>query len=68
MKGAAKWDAIKVQASFLPDDAIIIGGTVRLSINSTTRDFNIPSQKIKHLSDAEAFCKDPPKTVTVFTF
>ena len=68
VEDAAKWDVIKLQASFLPDDAVILGGTVRLTINSTFKDFVIPLQRIKHLSDMEAFSKNPPKSVTVFTW
>lgn len=59
-KDAAKWDVIKLQASFLPDEAVILGGTARLTINSTFEDFVIPLQKLKHLSDMEAFSKNPP--------
>ena len=68
VKTAAKWDAIKLQASFLPDDAVILGGTVRLTINSESKDFGIPLQKIKHSVDLEDFSKHPPKSVTVFTW
>jgi hypothetical protein len=68
VKDAAKWDAIKLQASFLPDDAVILGGTVRLTINSTFRDYIIPAQTIKHSADLEEFSKNPPKSVTVFTW
>jgi hypothetical protein len=68
VKDAAKWDVIKLQASFLPDDAVILGGTVRITVNSTFKDFVIPMQKIKRTADLEAFSKNPPKSVTVFTW
>jgi hypothetical protein len=42
VKDATTWDTIKLQAAFIPNETIILGGTVRLTINSTFRDFVIP--------------------------
>jgi hypothetical protein len=68
VKDSTKWDTMKLDAAFLPDDVLILGGTLRLTVNSTKRDITIPLQKIRTSADFENFAKSPPKTVTVFTW
>jgi hypothetical protein len=68
VKDADKWDAIKFEVAFLPVGTEILGGKVRLTINTETKEFIIPPQKIKNTSDLDDFCKKPPKSVTLFTW
>jgi len=68
VKDSSKWDVVKLVAAFLPTDSVVWGGTFRLTVNSTNRDFNIPQQKVSNSSSLENFAKNPPKTVTVFTW
>ena len=70
VKDSTKWDAVKLVAGFLPSDSVVLGGTFRLTVNSTTRDFIIPPQKMSNSgSDLDSFAKNPRKEpVTVFTW
>jgi hypothetical protein len=47
VRDANEWDVVEFDAPFLPPETEIIGGDIKLTINSTEKRFEIPPQKIQ---------------------
>jgi hypothetical protein len=66
VRDAKDWNAIVLNAPFLYRDTEIVGGRIKLTVNSTVFEFPIPPQKAKGQKDLVNFFKNPTNSVTVF--
>ena len=67
VRDAKKWNRIVIFARFLPRGTEIVGGIVRITINTTDMAFEIPPQEVKgRKEDWENFANNPTNSVTVF--
>jgi hypothetical protein len=67
VRDAVDWDAVEFDAPFLPPGTEIIRGDIILTINSTTKRFEIPPQKIQKAEEIPLTAEEKAKGV-IFSF